>query len=88
MRVGKTSTAVVRGYCCGIAITGARIGLGKGPWVDGVLVMAGTLPGLLLRVCLECVHFVNLSMRQAVGLGAAIVGGACATRWSVGLFLG
>ncbi len=88
MRVGKTSTAVVGGYCCGIAVTGARIGFGKGPCIDSVLVMAGTLPGVLLHVCLECVCFVNLSMRQAVGLGAAIVGGACTTCWSVGLFLG
>jgi hypothetical protein len=74
--------------CCGIVVTGAGIGFGKGRCVDGFCVMAGLLPEVLLRVCLECVNFVNLSTCWAVGLGAAIIGGASLTHWSVALLLG
>jgi hypothetical protein len=84
MHVGRTSAAVVRDDQRGIAVSGAGIGVDKGRRVDGVLVMAGTVPGVLLRVCLACVCFVNLSARRAVGLGAAIIAGASVTSWSNG----
>jgi hypothetical protein len=65
----------------------AGIGEGKGCCVDGARVMAGTVPGVLFCICLMCVHFVNLRTRWAVGLGAAIIGGALVMRWRVGTSL-
>jgi hypothetical protein len=67
----------------GAAIVVAGIGGGKGHPVDGVCMMVGSVPGVLFHIFLVCVCFVNLRTRWAVGLGAAIIGGAFVMRWRV-----
>ncbi len=67
---------LVRGDQRGAAVVGAGIGGGKGCCMDGACVMAGTVPGVLFYICLMCVRFLNLRTCQAVGLSAAIIGGA------------
>ncbi len=38
--------------------------------------IGGTVPGTLLRVSLQCTHFISFSARFVVGLGAFIIVGA------------
>ncbi len=60
-------------------------GKGRGTWhLRAVFVIRGMLPGMLLRVCHECVHFVNRSAHLVAGLGANMMGGALVIRASMG----
>ncbi len=52
------------------------VGWGTPTWKRGaVFVIGSMLPGMLLRVRLECILFVDFRMRLAVGFGAAMLGG-------------
>jgi hypothetical protein len=68
--------ALVLGNCLGATSIGDGVGAGKGHWTDGLQVITGTLPRMLFFVVRECVLFVSLRIRFAVGLGAAIMGAA------------
>jgi hypothetical protein len=69
---------------CGAVAIG-RSGEGRGTWcLTAVFVMRGALPGMLLRVCHECVRFISCSARLVVQLGANMMGGASIIRASVG----
>jgi len=71
----------MRGDRRGAAVGGGSSGMGR----RGALrVMAGTLPGVLLRVNRTCVRGVVLRRRLLVGLGAAIIGGASVIRRNIG----
>ncbi len=60
--------------CGAVAIRGSSEG--RGTWhLAGLVVMRGALPGMMLCVCHDCVHFVNHSARLVVGLGANMMGG-------------
>ena len=62
-------------------VGGGTSGLGR----RGALrVMAGTLPGVLLRVNRTCVRGVVLRRRLLVGLGATIIGGASVMQRNIG----
>jgi hypothetical protein len=76
---------VVWGECHGVGGVGAgRRGAGTCCCVEGVCVIAGMLPGVLLPMCCKYIHLVNLRMQGAVGSGAAIMGGASVNHWSAG----
>ena len=65
----------------GAVVGGRSSGLGR----RGALrVMAGTLPGVLLRVNRTCVRGVVLRRRLLVGLGATIIGGASVMQRNIG----
>ena len=66
----------------GVAVVGRSIGL-MGCW-GALRVMAGTLPGVLLRVNCICVRGVVFRRCLLVGLGAAMIGGASVIRLSSG----
>ena len=57
----------------GVTVGVCAIGLGRR---GTVLVMAGTLPGMLFRVNRMCDRFVVFNICFLVGLGAAMIAGA------------
>jgi hypothetical protein len=72
----------VCGDCLGVRDICIAAGMksGKGRCADGLHVNSGTLPGLLLLLQRKCICVVNLRVCLAVGLGAAIMGGASVIR--------
>ena len=61
----------------GVAVVGGGAGLGH---AGACRLMAGTLPGMLLRVKRTCERGVVFNIRLFVGLGAAMMGGAFVMR--------
>ena len=61
----------------GVAVMGGGTGLGH---AGACRLMAGTLPGMLLRVKRTCKRGVVFNIRLLVGLGAAMMGGAFVMR--------
>ncbi len=74
---------VVRGEQHGVA-TGVGGGFGMNR-CGAVGVMAGTLPGMLLHVHLECVRFVDFKTHFCIGLGAFMMGGVSVILVMIGL---
>jgi len=68
--IAANFTFGMRGDLRGGAVRGGLIGLG---WRDASRVMAGTLPGMLLRVNRTCDRGVVFKTRLLVGLGAAMI---------------
>ncbi len=65
----------MRGDCRASGATGVEGGvLITGHW-SAVLIIGGTLPGMLLHVRGECVCFVFFNRLGAVGFGVVIIGG-------------
>ncbi len=61
-------------HCGAVAI--GESSEGRDTWhLTAVIVMRGTLPGMLLHVHRECVCFVNCSAHLVVGLGVNMMGG-------------
>ena len=75
--IAPNFTFWMRGDLRGGAVGGGLIGLG---WREASRVMAGTLPGMLLRVNRTCDRRFVFKMRLLVGLGAAMIGGAFVMR--------
>ncbi len=67
------------------AVAIGRSSKGRGTWhLTALFVMRGMLPDMLLRVCRECVHFVNYSACLVVELGANMLGVASVICVSMG----
>ena len=64
-------------------VGGGTISIGLGGRGD-LRVIAGTLPGVLLRVKRTCDRGVVFRIRLLVGLGAAMIGGAFVMRCNIG----
>ncbi len=63
----------MRGDCQASGATGVEGGaLITGRW-SAVLIIGGTLPGMLLHVWRECVRFVFFNRLGAIGFGAVII---------------